>query len=95
MSVARSLGRLAPSTSALFLCDMQVHLSTYITFSLPTITSAITLPTITSVTTLPTTQVKFRPMISHFEAVVGNSARVLAAAAHMELPVLATEQYPK
>lgn len=62
MSVARSLGRLAPSTSALFLCDMQV---------------------------------KFRPMISHFDAVVGNSARVLAAAAHMDLPVMATEQYPK
>jgi len=62
MSVARSLGKIAPSTSALFLCDMQV---------------------------------KFRPMISYFDAVAANSARVLAAAAHMGLPIAATEQYPK
>ena len=40
-------------------------------------------------------QVKFRPMISHFEEVVSNSSRVLEAAKIMSLPCLATEQYPK
>ena len=34
-------------------------------------------------------------MISHFDAVAANSARVLAAAAHMGMPIAATEQYPK
>ena len=80
MSVARSLGKIAPSTSALFLCDMQV-VTKYINLSL-------------SINQL-SSQVKFRPMISHFDAVAANSARVLAAAAHMGLPIAATEQYPK
>ena len=62
MSVVRSLGRLDPSKSALFLCDMQE---------------------------------KFRPMISHFNHVVLNSARVLEAAKVMEMPVVVSEQYPK
>jgi hypothetical protein len=34
-------------------------------------------------------------MISHFEEVVHNSNRILHAAKIMNLPVLATEQYPK
>jgi hypothetical protein len=34
-------------------------------------------------------------MISHFAAVVHNSNRILHAAAIMDMPVLATEQYPK
>ncbi len=40
-------------------------------------------------------QEKFRPMISHFAAVVHNSNRILHAAAIMDMPVFATEQYPK
>ena len=78
MSVARSLGKIAPSTSALFLCDMQV-VTKYLSLLINQLSS----------------QVKFRPMISHFDAVAANSARVLAAAAHMGLPIAATEQYPK
>jgi hypothetical protein len=34
-------------------------------------------------------------MIAHFDAVVANSNRVLGAAGHMGMPVLASEQYPK
>jgi hypothetical protein len=34
-------------------------------------------------------------MISHFAAVVHNSNRILHAAAIMDMPVFATEQYPK
>jgi hypothetical protein len=34
-------------------------------------------------------------MISHFEQVVHNSNRILHAARIMDMPVLATEQYPK
>ena len=81
MSVARSLGKIAPSTSALFLCDMQVA-TKYLSMSIVNFNQL-------------SFQVKFRPMISHFDAVAANSARVLAAAAHMGLPIAATEQYPK
>ena len=56
------LGLLKASTSALFLCDMQV---------------------------------KFAPNIAYFPQVVKNSKKVLDAAQVMEMPVLATEQYPK
>ena len=62
MSVAKRLGLLKASTSALFLCDMQV---------------------------------KFAPNIAYFPQIVNNSKRVLGAAQVMELPILATEQYPK
>ena len=62
MSVAKRLGLLKASTSALFLCDMQV---------------------------------KFAPNIAYFEQIVNNSKRVLGAAQVMDVPVLATEQYPK
>eukprot|EP00090_Calanus_glacialis_P038736 TRINITY_DN6750_c0_g1_i1.p1 TRINITY_DN6750_c0_g1~~TRINITY_DN6750_c0_g1_i1.p1 ORF type:complete len:199 (-),score=49.71 TRINITY_DN6750_c0_g1_i1:198-794(-) len=62
MSIVRSLGRINPATSAVFLCDMQE---------------------------------KFRPMISYFNQVVLNSNRVLNAAKVMDMPVLASEQYPK
>ncbi len=44
-SVARSVGRLARGSTALFLCDMQV---------------------------------KFRPMVSHFDQIVHNSNRVIS-----------------
>ena len=47
MSLVRNIGKFCPSSTALFLCDMQV---------------------------------KFRPMIFNFEAVVHNSNRVLNAA---------------
>ena len=40
-------------------------------------------------------QEKFAPIISHFDGVVSNSNRVLHAAKIFDLPVLATEQYPK
>eukprot|EP00092_Neocalanus_flemingeri_P035300 GFUD01038408.1.p1 GENE.GFUD01038408.1~~GFUD01038408.1.p1 ORF type:complete len:199 (-),score=58.37 GFUD01038408.1:68-664(-) len=40
-------------------------------------------------------QEKFRPMISHFNQVVLNSNRILHAAKVMDMPVLASEQYPK
>jgi len=62
MAALRSIGRIVPQTSAVFLCDMQE---------------------------------KFRPMISHFDQIVHNSNRVLNAAKIMDMPVLATEQYPK
>jgi len=62
MTLVRTIGRLVPTHTAVFLCDMQV---------------------------------KFRPMISYFDGVVSNSSRVLCAAKHMDIPVLATEQYPK
>ena len=62
MSVAKRLGLLKASTSALFLCDMQV---------------------------------KFAPSIAYFPEIVKNSKRVLGAAQIFDLPVLATEQYPK
>jgi len=62
MALPRSLGKINPASTALFLCDMQV---------------------------------KFRPSISHFDAVVANSNRVLSAAKLMNVPALATEQYPK
>jgi len=61
-SSARSIGRIVPKSSALFLCDMQE---------------------------------KFRPSIAHFDKIVYNSNRVLNAAKIMEMPVMATEQYPK
>ena len=51
MSVLRNIGKIRPSTTALFLCDMQA---------------------------------KFRPSITHFDAIVQNSNKVLAAAQHME-----------
>jgi nicotinamidase-related amidase len=62
MSLSKKLGILKASTSALFLCDMQV---------------------------------KFAPNIAYFPQIVNNSKRVFNAAQIMELPVLATEQYPK
>jgi len=62
MAAIRSLGRINPKTSAVFICDMQE---------------------------------KFRPMISHFDQVAHNSNRVLNAAKIFDMPVLATEQYPK
>ena len=62
MSVSKRLGLLKASTSALFLCDMQV---------------------------------KFAPNIAYFPQIVNNSKRVLGAAQVMDVPVLATEQYPK
>jgi len=40
-------------------------------------------------------QEKFRPNIKYFDEVVANSSRVLKAASLMEVPVMATEQYPK
>ena len=40
-------------------------------------------------------QEKFRPNIKFFDEVVANSSRVLKAASVLEIPVLATEQYPK
>ena len=40
-------------------------------------------------------QEKFRPNIKYFDEVVANSSRVLKAASVMEVPVMATEQYPK
>jgi len=62
MSVVRHIGKFSPSSTALFLCDMQV---------------------------------KFRPNITKFEAVVQNSNKVLHAAQIMSVPTFATEQYPK
>ena len=50
MSVLRAVGKISPSSTALFLCDMQV---------------------------------KFQANITHFDAVVQNSNKVLAAAQHM------------
>ena len=78
----RSVGRLMPSSTALFLCDMQV-LNQNPIMSSPFCTARMDF------------QVKFRPMISHFDEVVSNSSRVLDAAKIMSLPCLATEQYPK
>jgi len=40
-------------------------------------------------------QEKFRPSVAHFDAVVANSNRVLRASALMDVPAVATEQYPK
>jgi hypothetical protein len=40
-------------------------------------------------------QVKFAPSIAYFPEIVKNSKRVLGAAQIFDLPVLATEQYPK
>jgi len=40
-------------------------------------------------------QVKFAPMIAYFPQIVNNSKRVFDAAKVMEMPVYATEQYPK
>ena len=40
-------------------------------------------------------QEKFRPNIKFFDEVVANSSRVLKAASVLEIPVMATEQYPK
>ena len=40
-------------------------------------------------------QVKFRPNIVQFDNIVANSARVVAAARLLGLPILASEQYPK
>ena len=40
-------------------------------------------------------QEKFRPSIAHFDKIVYNSNRVLNAAKIMDMPVMATEQYPK
>lgn len=40
-------------------------------------------------------QEKFRNNIQYFDGIVGNSGRLLAAFKALELPVIATEQYPK
>lgn len=40
-------------------------------------------------------QVKFAPNIAYFNEIVQNSKRVMGAAQVMELPIMATEQYPK
>ena len=40
-------------------------------------------------------QEKFRPNIKFFDEIVANSSRVLKAASVMDIPVMATEQYPK
>ena len=40
-------------------------------------------------------QEKFRPNIKFFDEIVSNASRVLKAASVMEIPVIATEQYPK
>ena len=40
-------------------------------------------------------QQKFKPNIKFFDEIVSNSSRVLKAAKVMEVPVVATEQYPK
>ncbi len=40
-------------------------------------------------------QVKFAPNIQFFKQVVNNSSRILGAAQIMQMPILATEQYPK
>ena len=40
-------------------------------------------------------QEKFKPNIKFFDEVVANSSRILKAASVMDIPVLATEQYPK
>ena len=40
-------------------------------------------------------QVKFAPNIAYFPQIVNNSKRIFEAAKIMQLPVFATEQYPK
>ena len=40
-------------------------------------------------------QEKFKPNIKYFNEIVANSSRVLKAASVMEIPIIATEQYPK
>jgi len=40
-------------------------------------------------------QEKFRTNIQHFDAVVANAGRLVAAFGVMKLPIVATEQYPK
>jgi nicotinamidase-related amidase len=40
-------------------------------------------------------QVKFRPTIKNFEEIVHNSNRLLRAANILNIPIVATEQYPK
>ena len=40
-------------------------------------------------------QEKFRPNISFFPEIVSNSHRIMQAAKVLQIPILATEQYPK
>ncbi len=40
-------------------------------------------------------QEKFRPNISFFPEIVSNSRRIMEAAKILDIPILATEQYPK
>ena len=40
-------------------------------------------------------QEKFAPSILHFDTIVQNSDRLVQAANILQMPVLATEQYPK
>ena len=40
-------------------------------------------------------QEKFKPNIKYFNEIVANLSRVLKAASVMEIPIIATEQYPK
>ena len=40
-------------------------------------------------------QEKFRPSILHFDTIVENAGKILSTAKHLEMPVIATEQYPK
>ncbi|GAX75726.1 hypothetical protein CEUSTIGMA_g3169.t1 [Chlamydomonas eustigma] len=62
MAISSRIGKLIPSTSALFVCDVQE---------------------------------KFRPVISHFPAVIDTARRMIRGANTLQLPVIATEQYPK
>ena len=40
-------------------------------------------------------QEKFEPSILHFKTIVENSTRLVKAAQLLDVPVIATEQYPK
>lgn len=62
MALSRSLGKLNPKTSILFLCDMQE---------------------------------KFRPTISFYPQIIETANRILTGVQLLDIPVIATEQYPK
>ena len=40
-------------------------------------------------------QERFEPSILHFKTIVENSTRIVKAAQLLDVPVIATEQYPK
>ena len=89
-SSARNIGRIVPKSSAVFLCDMQVSDATAKNYFISSTDCKLSNEDATSLS-----QEKFRPMIAHFDKIVYNSNRVLNAAKIMEMPVVATEQYPK